>query len=159
MTKPISRIVRFSGVVLLGLLVLISVTQLLFSGFHDRLPLTVYFAGWWACFWANLAVVCFASFRFNRTNDRAWLYVACAALLFFCSNLLEIVEILMRLGESAEYWMYMTSRVGDTVAMAFYAWGIVSLARRTKPIDERQPSKQSLEPTAGRYESRMKEEL
>ena len=149
MAKPISRIVRFSGVVLLGLLALISVTQLLFSAFHDRLSLTLYFAEWWAIIWANLAVVCFATPAFSRSRDRSWLYVACAASIFVGANVVDMVSMLMR-RDAPAYWVYVIVPIGDIVGMLLYASGLVSLARRTKLIDARQPSNQSLEPTARR---------
>jgi hypothetical protein len=128
-----------------ALIVTAGLILLLFAGFiatafHSPLLSTLRGIEWFTMLLANLVVVSYSFPAFTRTKDRAFLCIAFAALIFAYGALFTLLlgsgasATRWRVSHLQAHWYYTTRYVTGIIGFVLYAYGIASLARRTKQV-------------------------
>ena len=89
----------------------------------------------WAYLAANVIVACYCFPAFKATKQRAFLYLAFAALSFAYGSLFTLLfgERLPSPTSRAQLLIYYGGRhFVETVGLVLYAWGVILLARRAQ---------------------------
>ena len=108
----------------------------------------------WVYFGANLVVACYCFPAYRASKQRAFLYLAFAALGFAYSLLFTLLfgaQLPAESSRSQRVLFYGIQHFIDTAGLVLYAAGVVSLAREAT----RQRSNQTLQPTAGRSDEHV----
>jgi hypothetical protein len=123
------------GGAIVGALILLLFISYVVNAFEKPSLASVGAAERWAYFIANLVVACYCFPAFKATRERAFLYLAFAALAFTYSALFTLVfgSSLPSPSSRPQLLFYYGLRhfVG-TAGLVLYAWGVVLLARRAQ---------------------------
>lgn len=129
-----STVVGCGGAIVCALVLLLFVSYVV-NAFERPSLATVGAAERWAYFIANLIVACYCFPAFKTTRDRAFLYLAFAALAFTYTALFTLLfgSSLPTPSSRPQLLFYYGLRhfVG-TAGLVLYAWGVVLLARRAR---------------------------
>ena len=132
--RGVSYTVATWGAAILAVLVFLLFVAYVVDAFQ-RPSLSIFGAAeHWAYFIANFVVACYCFPAFRATKDRAFLYLALAALGFTYGALFTLLVGPQLPGPSSRgqlifYWAM--RHFAETVGLVLYACGVVMLARRT----------------------------
>ena len=123
------------GGAIFGALVLLLFVSYVVNAFERPSLAMVGAAERWAYFIANLVVACYCFPAFKTTRERAFLYLAFAALAFTYTALFTLLFGSRLPSPSSRpqlLFYYGLRHFVATAGLVLYAWGVVLLARRAQ---------------------------
>ena len=144
-------IVGCAGSIVAALIVLLFITYVLMWVQKPSLTIVGSIERW-VYFIGNVVVACYCFPAYRASKQRAFLYLAFAALGFSYSTLFTLLfgpRLPVDSSHSQLLLFYGLQHFIDTAGLILYAAGVVSLAREAQRHYEMR-SNQSLQPTAGR---------